>query len=188
MLSIRSQNRMALVPYKSMIEIKCNTYKVVNKKEIKDVKTFNNNLMKKLRYELEYGNDKNLLKVLVDMVSLNKMYKEQKKEEPKEIYNEWYIRDYEIGTSLGTYKTKERALEILDEIQDATKNVEGISLVQPLITVATIFPMIAKIIVEIVEDDNYEELVDKQIKILNEQLGKTLKDIDKSLVYEMPVD
>jgi hypothetical protein len=53
------------------------------------------------------------------MASLNKMYKEQKKDEPKEKYNEWNIKingENSYGI-LGTYETKERALAILDEIQ-----------------------------------------------------------------------
>ena len=119
MLSIRTQDRMALVPYESFIEVKCNTYKVANKGEIKDVKEYNDKLMRKLKYELNYGNDKILLDVLIDSASLNKMYKEQKKEVPKEKYNEWNIKSNGENNyiNLGTYATKKRALEVLDEIE-----------------------------------------------------------------------
>lgn len=119
MLSIRTQDRMALVPYNGKINIEYNHYKVANIDEIENVKKFNTNLMKKLKYEMEYGNDKKLLLQLVDLASLNKMYREQKKEVPKEKYNEWHIKSNSESSYgiLGTYKTKQRALEVLDEIQ-----------------------------------------------------------------------
>ena len=128
MLSIRTQDRMALVPYDSRLSIECNHYKVANKEEIDKVKKENKNLKEKLIYEARNENT-NLGKNL-GLLTLDKRYEEQKQEEPKEEYYEWDIKsngesDYGI---LGTYATKDRALEVLDEIQDTINDTKLLEL------------------------------------------------------------
>lgn len=117
MLSIRTQDRMALVPYNSKLSIEYNHYKIANKDEIEKVSNENKKLRNKLMYEAEQEKT-NIAKNLA-ITTLEKRWEEQKKEIPKETYNEWHIKsngesDYGI---LGIYKTKERALEVLNEIE-----------------------------------------------------------------------
>ncbi len=114
MLSIRTQDRMALVPYDSAMGI----YVVYENGEVKE-------------FELQCG-------------------------------IHW----------LGTYSSKERALEVLDEIEEAKKQCDMIPII------ASTMNNVSQLIVDLGEDGKEIE------KRYNEQLQK----IDKSLVYAMPSD
>lgn len=134
MLSIRTQDRMSLVPYDKRITI----YTVISKNH-------KNEDVIKNECEINLG-----------------------------------------GFPLGAYATKKRSLEVLDEIQEAIKNVEGILLAQPLVTVSLFVPLLSSIAIEAMGNDDYEKMVLTQTETLNKQLSKTMKDIDNSLVYDMP--
>ena len=118
MLSIRTQDRMALVPYISYVSVECNRYKIANKDEIDKVKKQNKRLREDLIYQARNENT-NLGKNL-SLLTIDKRYDEQRQEPPKEIYSEWNIKSNGENNHilLGTYKTKERALEVLDEIEE----------------------------------------------------------------------
>ena len=85
MLSIRTQDRMALVPYDSEIEIKYSLNEKGSEK-LNDTKT-----------TTEYITNRIILIQFEENV-------------------EYYLVSNK--TKLGTYKTKERALEVLDEIEE----------------------------------------------------------------------
>lgn len=114
MLSIRTQDRMALVPYKERITIYQG--KVVNDVLIENAEKFNAELQDNLRKQASSDN------ISFDMLGrtgfenkYENLYEKQKKEVPEPIY------DFEISLGdypLGTYATKERALEVLDEIEE----------------------------------------------------------------------
>ena len=100
MLSIRTQDRMSLVPYDSVIYI---------------LKSDKKELIEKL-YE------KNCERININVEPTNPHYFDASmaRKYAENNYRELDIRQIVCGDiTLGTYKTKERALEVLDEIEEA---------------------------------------------------------------------
>jgi hypothetical protein len=110
MLSIRTQDRMALVPYNNVIEVivldDCSNKEVldkITKLELERQEIINTNSFELIRPKKDYLNE-------ID----NKISNITRNANKKTILE---LNNY----TLGTYKSKERALEVLDEIEKASQ-------------------------------------------------------------------
>ncbi len=112
MLSIRTQDRMDLVPYDNTIKIDEVSY-IVNEKEIENMHKENAKLYKEFP-----KNGQGMFSKFV----LEEEFKNVRLATPEIVYG---IKDYCLilkKVNLGTYATQKRALEVLDEIQEFIKN------------------------------------------------------------------